>query len=43
MEKVWSIFEEMIKTEQFKEHDALTADTSWKAFDDWKKRQDPAQ
>jgi hypothetical protein len=43
MEKVWSIFEEMIKTEQFKEPDALTADTSWKAFDDWKKQQDPAQ
>ena len=43
MEKVWSIFEEMIKHDQFKDDDALTAENSWEAFDNWKKKQVPDQ
>ena len=42
MEKVWSIFEEMIKHDQFKYSDDVTSEYGWKAFEDWKNQQKTA-
>ena len=45
MEKVWSVFEDMIKHGQFEDlnDEASLADNEWKAFNDWKDKQHPAE
>tara|TARA_Y100000385_G_C12597596_1_gene427375 strand:- start:55 stop:366 length:312 start_codon:yes stop_codon:yes gene_type:complete len=42
MEKVWSIFEDMIKDEQFKSlnDDVSSDENDWAVFKDWKKQQE---
>jgi hypothetical protein len=42
MEKVWSIFEDMIKDEQFKSlnDDVSSDENDWDAFKDWKGQQE---
>ena len=42
MEKVWSIFEDMIKDEQFKSlnDDVSLDENDWDAFKDWKGQQE---
>ena len=42
MEKVWSVFEDMIKDDQFKHSDAVTSEYSWPVFEDWKNQQKSA-
>jgi hypothetical protein len=39
MEKVWSIFEALIKDDQFKCSDPVITDYDWKAFDDSRQKQ----
>ena len=45
MEKVWSIFEDMIKHNQFKDlnDEAFPPDNEWKDFEDWKQLQKLAE
>lgn len=44
MEKVWSIFEELVTQDKKNTDDeAFSTNNEWKGFDDWKDKQYPAE